>query len=388
MSLELTPDQLRQIESLGLSLDSVSATPSKRKISLTIPLISISGLSLLSVGGFYLLHASSTAPQKPLESSVPKVNLLPSPTQVPKSIQHYLLTSQQYFTQAISEQKQDTPSTVSLLNQSILTASSAIKEFPDDYRGYEQRGRIYQSLLDSQPQLASAALADFTVAFKLNPSSPDITRSLASVYARQGDISQTINYLSDTINLDPTKAQNFYDLAKLQQQAGLLPQSLTTYQKLLTLVSDPTQISSLNQEISAIQSLISQNPVAQNITPSTSASTPSPQPSLFLPDSPTLIQASAGGGVIIAAPETVKKVALDSTSESNSLSGNATLSAHTTSISFQNKALTPDSQVYLSPISGGKNLNLHLISRSGTTFVVGLDSPTNEDIVFKWWIVK
>jgi tetratricopeptide (TPR) repeat protein len=407
MPLDLTSQQLQQIESLGIKLnakpvkgpDSKLFLPARhnacphrfakhgRRAKLSAwPILSISGLTLVSFGGIFLLKSKLSASVSPAPVS-PLSNSQPTPTQVPKSIQHYLLTSQQFFTQALQAQQtqHDSNSALQNLNQSLLAASDAIKEFPDDYRGYEQRGRIYQSLLDSQPQLLTSAIADFSSAATRNPASASLARTLATLYARKGDASSTLNYLSLTINLDPTSAQNFYDLAHLQQQIGLIPQALSTYDRLLTIVSDPTQKQAVSLEKSTLEKLVSQNPARQNY-PTGVVSEPSPS----LPpisDSP-LIQADSGTGLIIAAPETSTKVTVSNLSTSNSLSGDGTLPAGLAKITITNSNLTSSSQVYITTISGTKNVDLRLLSRSGTNFTVGLDSPATQDFTFKWWIVN
>ena len=315
--LDLTPDQLRQIESLGIKL-----TPARQNAKLSAwPILSISSLTLVSFGGIFLLKSRLNS--SPIVTTVsPLQNAQPSPTQVPKSIQHYLLTSQQYFTQALQAQS-DKASVIDSLNQAILAASDAIKEFPDDYRGYEQRGRIYQSLIDSQPQLLASAIADFSAAAFKNPSSAGLTRTLASLYARRGDSQSTLNYLTATINLDPTTAQNFYDLAHLQQQVGLIPQALATYDRLLTIVSDPTQKQAVTAELSALEKLVSQNP-APIASPKPSGKNGSATPPI---SNGPLIQADAGlpamvaqlpAGLIIAAPETSTNVTVSNLSTSYS----------------------------------------------------------------------
>ena len=379
--LDLTPSQLQQIKSLGIDL-----TPPKKPL---LPILSISGITLLSFGGIFLLKSalSNPAPYGRTDVSAPIHNPAQGPTQVPKSIQHFLLTSQQYFTQALQAQSctgspGGCPSAIESLNQSLTAASDAIKEFPDDYRGYEQRGRIYQSLLDSQPQLLANAIADFSAAVGRNPNSADLTRNLATLYARKGDAQSTLTYLTATINLDPTTAQNFYDLAHIQQQIGLIPEALATYDRLLTIVSDPAQKQAVAVEESALEKLVSQNksPVQTNsITNS---------PSIPPINSSPLIQANAGTGLIIAAPQTSTDITVSNLSTSNSLAGDSTLPAEGTQITLTNSSLTPSAQIYLTVVSGPKNINLRLLSRSGTNFTVGLDSPAATDVKFKWWIVK
>ena len=388
--MDLTPDQIQQLHLLGLELNQpqgeVKNLKSENKHSKfpVFPLLSISGITLLSFSGLVLLKNKSQSTSIKIDSTnttLPETYV--SPTQVPKSIQHYLLTSQQYFSSALQNQS-DQNSVLENLNQSILSATQAIKEFPNDYRGYFQRGRIYQSLLASQPQLSNQALADLTQALKLNSNNAEITRSLASLYAFKGDAQNTINYLAQTINLEPTKAQNFYDLAKIQQQVGLLPDALKTYDQLVTLVTDPTQKSQVESEKQSIEKIIAQNP--NKNYPSSQNTEPSKIPTISL-DSPT-IQAMGTSSLIIADSQTIDQVKVSNITDSNALSGTATLLANQIQITIENKNLTDTSQVYVTAIKGGKNQNLQVLSKSIDSFVVGLPKAISEDIQFKWWIIN
>ena len=362
--------------------------PNKKKIPPVFPLLSISGLTLLSFGGLVLLKGSTTqnntSSKNTSENNNPAIQD-PSPTQVPKSIQHYLLTSQQYFSQAVSQQSTDNSASIESLNNSILAATEAIKEFPEDYRGYQQRGNIYQALIGSKPELIDQSISDFASAFKLNSNSAEITRSLASLYAKKGDANKTIAYLNQTVALEPTKAQNFYDLAKIQQQAGLLSQALDTYSKLATLVTDPTQKTQVESEKAALEKLVAQNPSAAGPSTPTNSSTVNDLPSNI--ESPT-IQAMGEGGLIIAAPEEDKSISVTNQTESNSLSGSSLLPSNQKEITIQNDNISSTSQVYVTITKGGKNQNLQVISKSEKSFIVGLDSPISENIEFKWWIIN
>ena len=390
----LTQDQIEKLKSLGINIDSKNNPPQNldiRNSDLDIkhsknpifPLLSISGLTILSFSGLILFKnkGQTTSINSTSNYTLPQTSV--TPTQVPKSIQHYLLTSQQYFSKASQNQSVDD------LNQSILAATQAIKEFPTDYRGFFQRGRIYQSVLASQPQLLPQVIADLTQAQKLSPDNAEITRSLASAYAQGGDAQNTINYLSQTIALEPTKAQNFYDLAKIQQQVGLLPQALQTYTQLISLVSDSTQKAQVETEKSSLEKLISQNIKSSEVsTKETQKSTP--LPTLDLPtslDSPT-IQASTGSGLIVAAPKELNKIEVSNLSSSNSLSGSSTLPTGQNQIVINNDQVSATSQVYLTVTKGGKNQNLQVISKTEKSFTVGLNSPISEDIEFKWWIIN
>ena len=342
----LTPDQIQQLHLLGLELNQPQKSEKLKSDKLGsnfFPLLSISGITLLSFSGLILLKNKNQNISPPINNTnttLPETSV--SPTQVPKSIQHYLLTSQQYFSSALQSQSTTTlpkstdeggpesnQQTLDLLNQSILAATQAIKEFPSDYRGFFQRGRIYQSLLSSQPQLIDQALTDLTQALKLNPTSSEITRSLASLYAFKGDAQNTINLLSQTISIEPTKAQNFYDLAKIQQQVGLLPDALKTYNQLITLITDPTQKSQIESEKSSLEKLIAQNVKSSEVSTKETPSSISPIEIPIQLDSPT-IQALASSDLIIAAPETIDQVTISNITDSNALSGTATLPANQT----------------------------------------------------------
>lgn len=399
----LTPDQIQQLHLLGIDINPVENTPLPIKLNSSInlktkksfpvfPLLSISGITLLSFSGLILLKNKSQSTSVKIDNTnrtLPETSV--SPTQVPKSIQHYLLTSQQYFSSALQNQSCKGDScgrpTIDLLNQSILAATQAIKEFPSDYRGFFQRGRIYQSLLTSQPQLVDQALADLNQAQKLNSNNPEITRSLASLFAFKGDAQNTINYLAQTINLEPTKAQNFYDLAKIQQQIGLLPDALKTYNQLITLVTDSTQKSQIELEKQSIEKIIAQNPDKNYPSSQNQNSTNYDLSPTIQLDSPT-IQALASSDLIIADPQTIDKVTVSNITDSNALSGNATLLANQKEIIISNNKLSSSSQVYVSIISGGKNQNLQVLSKSTDSFTIGLTKSINEDIQFKWWIIN
>lgn len=411
MSQPLTSDQINQLESLGIEIKKESPTedlkiknfkPKKltsenRNLKSPIfPLLSISGLTILSFSGLILLKGK-TQNTNSSENRNLTSDISPSPTQVPKSIQHYLLTSQQYFSQALQLQKQpststtnNSSSTIDLLNNSILAATSAIKEFPQDYRGYLQRAQIYQSLVDSKPEFLVQAISDLNTSYKLNSNSSEITHLLASLYAKKGDVQNTLAFLNQTIIIEPTKAQNFYDLAKIQQQAGLLPQALQTYNQLLTLVSDSTQKTQITSEKLALEKLVAQNPNAGNNPALQNPSTIDNQTSTIDTknlDSP-LIQALADTSLIVAAPETENKVEISNQTESNSLAGNSTLSSGQKQIVITNTNISSSSQVYVTITKGGKNQNLQVLSKSNGSFTVGLDSPINETIEFKWWIIN
>lgn len=126
---QLTQDQIEQLKSLGIETNNQEkrlppllrddVPQGQEGINLDIrnsdldikhpknpifPLLSISGLTILSFSGLILFKNKSqtTTPISTSNYTLPQTSV--TPTQVPKSIQHYLLTSQQYFTQASQQQ--------------------------------------------------------------------------------------------------------------------------------------------------------------------------------------------------------------------------------------------------------------------------------------------
>ena len=352
-----------------------------------VPLISISGITILSFGGLMLLKSNNTASLPPIpETPIDEQQLVP--TQVPKSIQHYLLASQQNFTQALNIT--DEAQKIELINQSIIAASDAVKEFPQDHRGFYQRARIYQSLSTNKIEFLDQAIADYNQANQINPNSPEITRDLASAYAQKGDANNTLHYLAQTINLEPTKAQNFYDLAKIQQQAGYFSDALNTYTNLLTLVNDPDQKQLIENEKNALEQIVTNNPdLRSNTYDPKSNLSPTIQDLTPNLDSPK-IQATdfTASSLIVASPEETKTIEVNNQTDSNSLSGTSLLASGQKEIFITNSQLNNQSQIYVTAIQGGKNQNLQVLSKSDTGFTIGLDSPINEDIQFKWWIIN
>ncbi|HPJ17313.1 MAG TPA: hypothetical protein PK639_03765 [Candidatus Woesebacteria bacterium] len=378
MVANLSPSQIQTLKDLGIACEPISK-PQQTTSKPYIALFSISGLALISLGGLILFKSKNDS-QTPTYQ--PQPNVYPSPTQVPKSIQHYLLASQQFFSQALDLQVQNSadPRLIELLNQSILSATQAIKEFPSDYRGYQQRAKIYQSVLASRPDLISNTLIDYQSAFKLNPNSAEIAQNIAQLFAQKGDPQSTLQYLSLVIALEPTKAQNFYDLARIQQQTGQLTAAVSTYNQLLTILTDTSQKQQIQTTISSLQSLINQHP--QNVPTSTPTQAP------LIENSQPLLQANLTSQTIIAAPEIKTKTEVTNLSESNSLSNQATIPANTKQITLTNSQLKSTSQIYLSLVSGGKNQNLQILSKSDQSFVVGFDAPLTEDVIFNYWIVN
>lgn len=153
--MELTSDQIAKLKSLGIEINNSNSNtnfsspfvkgesvpqrrdegdfnPGLRNSTLDIkhsksnffPLLSISGLTILSFSGLILFKNKSEPTTLNSTTNYPLPETSVTPTQVPKSIQHYLLTSQQFFTQASQNQSVDD------LNQSIIAGHRRYQRIP------------------------------------------------------------------------------------------------------------------------------------------------------------------------------------------------------------------------------------------------------------------
>ncbi len=395
---EYNPETIKRLQALGLdpfkkppSPSVTPQTPKPKPQTSVFPLLTISGLSLLSVGSLILFkNKSSTPSSQQIISPSAQSQTHPTPTQIPKSIHHYLLTSQSSFTEATASQGQDPQQTISLLNEAVDYATQAITLFPTDYRGFEQRAKIYSALTPENPEDSGSylhqAIADYQKALQLQPDNSDITKILAELWAKKGSVDNTLAYLQMAIGLEPTKAQHYYDLAHIQTQIGQISEAVQTYQHLLPLLSDSDQKTKVSAAKNSLQTLLTQN---HNLDPQPSESIPNQAPDLIeeLNQAPA-IQALAGTGPVIASPQEEKDLAVTGQTDSNALSGTATISTGQTELAISSQSLTSSSHVYTTITKGGKNQILTLKSKDDSSFTVSLDSPATEDVEFKWWITN
>ena len=273
MSINLNDDQIGKLRNLGIEIGmgGVISSGDDFKIKKNSNLKIVVGSVVFSMVGFgivMLLKKDGTTKTTNIEIKTPDNEVVAriSPTQT--NIQKHLLASQQYYSQALQAQSVgNSQEVVQFLNKSLEEAGQAIVNFSDDFRGYQQRGKIYQSLVsasetlnEQDKQFLSQAINDLNMAYKLNTELAEISRDLANLYARAGDASKTIFYLSETIRIEPTKAQNFYDLARIQSQSGDIVSALETYKQLVWLVSDTNQKQIIEAEKQSLEKILAENP--------------------------------------------------------------------------------------------------------------------------------
>lgn len=396
MSINLNDDQIGKLRNLGIEIGmgGVISSGDDFKIKKNSNLKIVVGSVVFSMVGFgivMLLKKDGTTKTTNIEIKTPDNEVVAriSPTQT--NIQKHLLASQQYYSQALQAQSVgNSQEVVQFLNKSLEEAGQAIVNFSDDFRGYQQRGKIYQSLVsasetlnEQDKQFLSQAINDLNMAYKLNTELAEISRDLANLYARAGDASKTIFYLSETIRIEPTKAQNFYDLARIQSQSGDIVSALETYKQLVWLVSDTNQKQIIEAEKQSLEKILAENPGLKQKTRVDYIPTPTEG---ILRQGPK-IEASRKSNVIIAAAEEKERLEVAGMTESNSYSGVAVLPANQSEIEINNNKLASNTQIYITIVKGGKNQVLRVKSKTDSSFRVGLDVPIAEDIEFKWWII-
>jgi len=396
MAIDFSDNQIGKLRNLGIEIGmgGVMSSGNDFKIKKNNNLKIVAGSVVFSMIGFgvvMLLKKDGVTKESNIEVKTPDNEVVAriSPTQI--NIQKHLLASQQYFSQALQAQSMgEAQEVIQFLNKSLEEAGMAIANFGDDFRGYQQRGKIYQSLIsaseilnEQDKQFLSQAIADLSKAYKLNTELAEISRDLANLYAKAGDATKTIFYLSETIRIEPTKAQNFYDLARIQNQSGDIVSALETYKQLVWLVSDTNQKQIIEAEKQSLEKILAENPDLKQKTKVDYIPTPTEG---ILREGPK-IEASRKSNVIIAAAEEKEELEVTGMTESNSYSGEATLAANQADVEIKNENLTADAQVYVSIIKGGKNQVLRVKSKTDSSFRVGLDIPIAEEIEFKWWII-
>ncbi len=396
MAIDFNDDQIGKLRNLGIEIGmgGVMSSGNDFRIKKNNNFKIVAGSVVFGMVGFgmvMLLKKDGSTKTSNIEIKTPDDEAVARISPIQTNIQKHLLASQQYYSQALQAQTNGTSQEViEFLNKSLEEAGKAIANFGDDFRGYQQRGKIYQSLIsttetlsEQDKQFLNQAINDLSRAYKLNTELAEISRDLANLYAKAGDATKTIFYLSETIRIEPTKAQNFYDLARIQSQSGDVVSALETYKQLVWLVSDTSQKQIIEAEKESLEKILADNPDLKQKTNTKYIPTPTEG---ILREGPK-IEASKKSNVIIAAAEEKEELEVSGMTESNSYSGEAKLGANQADVEIKNENLTSQSQVYVTIVKGGKNQVLRVKSKTESSFRVGLDVPIAEDIEFKWWII-
>lgn len=325
-----------------------------------------------------------SSPDKSLETSLPK--------KTPRSLTHYLLTSQTLFSQAIklSQENQTAEKNdqiVRLINEAISQATAAITYYPDDPRSWAQRAKIYQAIEKYLKEGTKIALNDLKQAIRCDPTNPEYLKQASRLSLKLGLTQEAIFYLQQAAENSPTEAQLWLDLARLQSKTGNLVAARQNYRRLLPLLADENQKQLVEKELKAIDTLLAQTP--NQSSPTNLPSPPPPAEKIILPENPPSLEARViSQNLIIAAPQKDDSLLEEGELTSNALSGNAVIPAGETEITIENENLTPQDQVYLAVLGESQNQVLRVKSKKEKSFTAAISQPLDKDLEFKWWIIK
>ena len=309
-----------------------------------------------------------------------------APATAIKPLTNYLVSSQQFFSQAISlsQQKdgdirQRNQKVTRLINQAITLATTAISHYPTDPRGYAQRARIYQAITAYLPNARQIALVDWLRAAQLAGNNPDYWRQAGRLCQRMGNLACGVDNLRRAVDLSPTDGQLLLELARAESQAGRLQAAYQHYQQLLGILVDDRQQAQIRQELAGLKKLLAKTKgvvAAEPVSPS-----PLPLENLNAPK----LEAQAQQPLIIAAgdeasPETSGQAV------ANALSGTSVLPGGEKEITVRNQRVNAQTVVYLTAIDDSDNQPLRLLQKGPGFFRVGLSHALNHDLRFKWLI--
>jgi len=364
----------------------------KKAVILTLPI-----LAGLTIGQIFSQTDSRIEKMvaSPIQSSTAS-----SSKQSLRAISDYLLTSQMFFSQAIELSQQtslenqqsltdaNNQRVVELINEAISQATDAILHYPTNARGWYQRAKIYQAIEKYNEGSIQAAIGDMERTVYLEPENKDYLTTLSNLWLDQNDSKKAVFYLSQAAQANPTDAQLWFELAKLQTKEGLLAQAYKNYQRIIPLLVDADQKKLVKEEMAAIEGLLAQT---EGIDFATSmVPTISPSTDLYLPDAPAKLEANnIAQQVVIADPESEQRFASKEQGEysSNALSGNGFISAGETEIEIANTNLNSNTQVYITATGNTQNEVLKIKSKGERSFTVSIANPIDSDLEFKWWLI-
>jgi len=92
--------------------------------------------------------------------------------------------------------------------------------------------------------------------------------------------------------------------------------------------------------------------------------------------------------LVIASASATDSAQLNSDTTSNASAGTATLLAGQTNLTITNSNITPNTLIYLTPLSDTQNQVLYVSSKSAQDFTVSINQPLDQDIDFNYWLIQ
>ena len=354
-----------------------------KKLLLLLPIIG--GVTFAQL----FLKNTSSSSLKPYEQEVPTgqhQNQLANTTLLPnQAVSQYLLQSQALLSKAfeLSSQNSDASKNeqvVRLINEAITQATQATIAAPQDARGFAQRGKIYKTIEKYLDNALQAALKDYLRATRLDPYQLDYYQQTAELYLKLEKPALAQENWQKAAYLNPTDPQAWYSLAKIQTSLGNLKQAKISYQRILSLVVELEQKQEIEKEIIALNKLLAQ--AGEQPLPTASL-----ENKVILPDQPLQLEAKIASNVIIAEPQE-KADLVNSTLESNALSGVGAIPAQETTVVIENTQIQTNSEIYLSALDNLSNQILRVGNKKKGSFTVEVPKGPEEEISFRYWIIN
>lgn len=146
--------------------------------------------------------------------------------------------------------------------------NDVILKSPGKDRGYNYRGFTYLS-----DKNALKAIADFDLAFKLNPKSSEAINNRGNANKELGNFDQAIADYTQAIEIAPDDGDYYYNRGNIYQQKGELDQAIADYNRAIehNTIFDPLYFSlgnawkdkgNLDQAIAAYSKAIEKNPLS------------------------------------------------------------------------------------------------------------------------------
>lgn len=366
----------------------------KKKILYLIPFLTGAGVTQLIIS----LSNSWQGNQllSPIVESERKIIIGESQRAIPQqSLASYLLQSQALINKAfeVSKNNPQDEKITRLVQESLATASQAIKDYPQESLSWNKRAEIYFLIRDSIPQALDLAINDWQKALTLNQGNLKYLKSLTNAWLEKKDLQKAVFCLKKITDQDPTDLQAIKALARYQSQLGQLAQAKKSYLVLLSLLINENEKTEIAKEIRAIDQLLSRTASEEN--GSSRDTNDNPREEIILPEAPLLEAKDLAQQVIIAEPRDLIGQSQTDITSNNSLSGDGIIKSGQTEVMICNQNLSSESKIYLAAKEETEKEIVFIKKKdpSGTNeqcryFVAAIKQPLGHDFSFKWWIVN
>jgi len=168
------------------------------------------------------------------------------------SLANALLTSNASKGSSPSTQVQSTA--LSLIQQSIAVARTAVSVSPLDPLNWQNLASIYRSLINFGQNADKFAVASTQQAIVLDPANPQEYIALGGLYYQLNDFDNAARQFQIAINLKPDYTNAYYNEGHAYEAKGDLQDALSNYETVRTLVAtDKNNSDKINGEIAALE---------------------------------------------------------------------------------------------------------------------------------------